>query len=169
VRVVAFTGCLLLASLAHAQSASGKPGLWDVTTHRTSVVSPKVAERLSERGIPMPPAGDVHVRVCMTAEKMKQELDRIQNVPAGCASTHRSESSNRITAGLRCDPTPAMRVEVEYDFSWAKANKRELTTKIVMSYPGVEGTAESSTRMVSRFVSADCGSVAPDTSVPIHP
>ena len=167
-RVVALLICILIAAPSRAQNAPGKPGLWDVSVQRTSVITPEMAERMRAHGMPILPDSTEHWHVCETADRLQKAFEAIHTVPAARASTHRSEGPNRITAGMRCDPTPAMRVEIEYDFSWTKSIRTELITRTLMSYSGAKGSAESSSKVISRFLSPDCGSIAPGEKVAVH-
>jgi hypothetical protein len=156
------------AAAAPAQSAPVKLGLWEATTQKQTTVTPGLAELLKEKGKTVPAPSVTHTHTCETEARWQKAYAAVTKAPQGCSFTHKAEDAHGLQTSLKCDVPDGRKLVLDSKLAWGNGTAMELNASLTTVYPQGDGQMVESTHTVSRFVSKDCGSVAPGTTVTSH-
>jgi Protein of unknown function (DUF3617) len=160
---------LLIGPMALAQTPPIKPGLWETTSgsmllngqpmpgmeqmhKQLAQLPPEVRRKMQAQGVDL--GGDGKLRVCLSAEMLKQ--DRWQQAPAGCSLISQERSGNHWRFKGRCTQPPG-EVEGTTTVQGDSAHSSEVKVTTQRDGKPFVMTMKSS----SRWIASDCGAVKP--------
>ena len=149
--------CIGLASLASAGTATGKPGLWEITTTTTWQKAPLV-QGVDAGKIP---GGTHSSEVCLTQEMIDDYGALLPHGNNQCTIQNRVTTDNKTTGEYVC--SGQMNGKGDLESTWT--DPEHVTGKVHFNGTFVIGgqrqVVEWTTESLSRFKSATCGAVKP--------
>jgi hypothetical protein len=143
-------------------------GLWEMTVHSHLTLSPKLSATLTARGKALPEQPkSFKTRSCMDLQRWNQLKAKLTTPPSSCVLTKNVWMTNGVSLRLSCTGADFGSV-LDANESWpADGHQIHQTQRMTTTYPGGAGESVQYTQADSRFISSDCGSVAPGGSAPV--
>jgi hypothetical protein len=167
-RRLAIGGALMLAAgAAHADGLAMKPGLWErtVTMHRPGMpaMPPELAQlppeqrAQMEQMMGMMSGKPVTTRECVTPEMLKKWEEYSKGHTEGdCTHTVRESTPQQVSMAVSCDGG-----RTTGTLEYKAPTPERMTGSIDMLSRSDEGEHAMRMEIVSRWLGADCGGVAP--------
>jgi hypothetical protein len=171
-RLLAVAGCfvVLWGVVAVAQKAPPvKMGLWDVTIHKQTTVSPAMAAIMKRKGQKIDSPSTERWHTCMTEARWRRDEARVDLPPPdGCTLTHKSVDAHGRSTVLKCETAGGGLIVLESQFSWENHERIHLVQRLTSVPPGIGGNTVQHVDVSSRFIGEDCGPVTPGATVPVR-
>ena len=166
-RLIAGSFVAIFSTVAAAQDAPIKFGLWEGTFQQRTTASPMTASILKKKGQPIPPSFTQPYRRCIDKALWLKSKAAVSTTPEGCAFLHRESTASSLITKVKCDAPDGTSILLDSDITWESPVKTHATNRLTTIYPGLTGKVVREQKFESHFVATDCGTIAPGKTVPL--
>lgn len=174
------------ATAAQAQGASSTPikaGLWETTITSTSQIQlpPEVQARIDA----MPPQQQAMMKLemdammdggapttttmhsCSTGQTIQDLMNQAQQIGASCKLTNQTQTATGVSFDITCTMQPGTAATGHSSFTLADSDHVSGTTHMTVNMTTARGSGAMNvdSTVAAHYLSADCGSVQPNSAV----